>query len=88
MLSPKNNTITDSPVEKRRKELPRGNGEWAGFESVYITIARAAEAMGNSRCRLSELHVSTMAILGCGEEETMKAHLAILRQYGWIDMKR
>ena len=29
----------DSPVETRRKELPRGDGVWPGFAHVYANIA-------------------------------------------------
>lgn len=64
----------DSPVEQRRKELPRGNGSWAGWESVYDRLAAAAERLSRT-LHLSEEHENLMAALGCGHEETMKAEL-------------
>jgi len=36
---------------------------------------------------LSDIHMKTMAILGCGHEETCKAHLLHLRDLGWIGAK-
>jgi hypothetical protein len=77
-------TFKDSPVEQLRKELPRGNGEWPGFESVYSRISKAANAMGLSNICGNQFHVETMAIMGSGDESTMKAHLHLLYIYGWL----
>lgn len=75
----------DSPVEILRKSLPRGNGQWPGFDHVYRNLAVAAEAMGKNRqTRGGEFHVKTMAVLGSGHEETMKTHQLLLRFYGWL----
>jgi hypothetical protein len=35
---------------------------------------------------LSEEHVNTMAILGCGDEETMKHELLRLRDRGFVQI--
>lgn len=74
----------ESPVEALRKELPRGNGAWPGFSEVYTKMSDACLAMGLATYPRQELHVRSMAILGCGHEETMKYHLGLLRIYGWI----
>ena len=75
----------DSPVERRCKELPQGDGNWPGFDVVYRNLARAAEAMGaNPHIRCSADHVEVMATMGCGHEETMKYRQLILRSQGWI----
>ena len=80
-----NMPLPDSPVEKRRKELPRGNGDWPGYETVYANIARACEAMARTPyVYLSDEHVNAMAVLGCGHEETMKYEQLRLRTRGFI----
>ena len=80
------NKIQDSPVEKRRKELPKGNCNWNGYDSVYAKLQKAAHKMAsNYRTFATDEHIETMAILGCGHEETMKAHLMWCREYGWIE---
>lgn len=74
-----------SPVEQRRKELPRGNGGWRGYSYVYGRIQAACEAMGRTRyVALSEEHVNAMAVLGSGHEETMKYEMHRLRMRGFI----
>lgn len=75
----------DSPVEIERKEGLNGDGDWPGFNSVYTKISEAADRMGMSDCWLSDFHVSTMADLGSGHEERMKARLMLLRVYGWLE---
>ena len=77
-------TLADSPVEDERKTLPRGSGDWLGYEAVYRNISQACDKMAVSGHRLTDLHVTSMAILGCGHEETMKLHQILLRTYGWI----
>jgi hypothetical protein len=74
-----------SPVEVRRKQLLRGNGDWAGYATVYRNIASACEIMGRMPyVRLSDEHVNAMAVLGCGHENTMKYEQMRLRQRGFI----
>jgi hypothetical protein len=75
----------DSPVEVARKSGPCGNGDWAGFDSVYRRISQACDKMGaGPHTRLSDSHVQTMADLGSGHEERMKYRLHWLITYGWI----
>ena len=75
----------DSPTEEARKLLPRGNGTWPGYEHVYRNIAEACEKMARSRyVYLSDEHIQAMAILGCGDEETMKYEQMRCRGRGWI----
>jgi len=77
--------MQDSPVEELRKTLPRGNAQWPAFGDVWSNLQRAAIAMSLSRQHyLSDLHVRTMAVMGTGHEEAMKAHQLLLRSYGWF----
>lgn len=72
-------TAMESPVEQRRKELPRGDGSWPGFASVYKRISDACDVMGKTMyVALSDEHVNAMAVLGSGHEEQMKYELARL----------
>jgi hypothetical protein len=77
--------IRDSPVEQVRKKLPRGDGQWPGYSTVYQKISAACDRMGRMPyvC-LSDEHVDAMAVLGCGHEETMKAMLHHLRYRGFV----
>jgi hypothetical protein len=76
----------DSPVEQARKAGSCGDGTWPGFSHVYANIALGAEAMArNAYRRCSEDHVQTMADLGSGHEERMKARQMWLREYGYIN---
>jgi len=78
-------TAMDSPVEERRKELPRGDANWAGFPYVYKCISMACEKMAmNPYLHLSDEHVNAMAVLACGHEETMKYELSRLRMRGFL----
>lgn len=80
-----NAAAPDSPVETVRKTLPRGTADWAGFDYVYGKISAACEQMAQTRyVALSDEHVTSMAILGCGHEETMKAEMWRLRSRGFI----
>lgn len=75
----------DSPVEARRKELPRGKGDWIGWPQVYSNISRGCEAMARTTyVYLSDEHVNAMAVLGCGHEETMKYEQMRMRDRGFI----
>lgn len=74
-----------SPVEQRRKELPKGEANWPGYAKVYRTISLACDRMGRMPyIRLSDEHVNAMAILGCGHEETMKYEQMRLRMRGFV----
>lgn len=78
-------TCKESPVESELKTLPRGNGDWPGFDYVYRQIANACDAMGKiPHIALSDEHVHAMAVLGCGHEETMKAEMWRLRNRKFI----
>lgn len=75
----------DSPVEQRRKQLPRGNGDWPGYSKVYATIAQACQRMATTTyIYLSDEHVNAMAVLGSGDEMTMKYEQMRLRDRGFI----
>ena len=75
----------DSPVENVRKTLPQGDCEWKGAESVTNKLQYAAHEMAKQPHHLrSDIHVKTMAVIGCGDEETMKDHLIWLNTYGWL----
>jgi hypothetical protein len=70
--------VSDSPVDHVRKQFPRGEGEWPGFDS-------AAHKMASEKYMLcSDEHITLMAILGCGHEEPMKAEMHRLLGRGYI----
>lgn len=74
-----------SPVEVRRQELPRGSGNWPGYAEVYSNIARGCEVMARTRyVYLSDEHVNAMAVLGSGDEATMKYEQMRMRDRGFI----
>lgn len=74
----------ESPVEKERKTLPRGDGNWPGYDRVWSRLQDAAHNLAANRAAwLSDDHIHTMAVLGSGHEETMKAWMHICIQYGW-----
>lgn len=78
-------TVLDTPVDHVRKQLPRGDGAWQGFDSVYDRLQRAAHKMASEKyMRGSDEHVTLMAILGCGHEETMKAEMHRLIGRGYV----
>lgn len=77
--------VSHSPIDIALRVGPRGNGDWPGWDTVYSNIERAAEAMGRSKhAHLSQDHIETMADLGSGHEERMKARQFWLRDNGWI----
>lgn len=88
MAKVKNQPIPcDSPVEERRKQLPRGDGEWPGYSVVYERIKQGCEALAASKhTHLSGEHVEAMAILGSGHEETMKAEVHRMLDRGLIQL--
>lgn len=72
--------LAESPAEAIRKTLPRGDAKWPGFPEVYRKISEACEIMGRTPyIHLSEEHLRSCAILGCGHEEAMKHELHRLR---------
>ncbi len=79
--------VLDSPVDHIRKQLPRGNGDWSGFDVVYYRLKCAAHKMADEPyMHLSNEHVRLMAIMGCGHEETMKAEMHRLMGRGYINL--
>jgi hypothetical protein len=77
--------ITDSPVEKRRKEIENGNGDWSGYDYVYSKIQEGCHKMAKTKyVYLSDDHIDSMADLGSGNEERMKYRLAWMREFNWI----
>ena len=79
--------VSGSPVDHIRNQLPRGDGEWSGFDVVYNRLQRAAHEMASElHVYLSDEHVRLMAIMGCGHEETMKAEMHRLMGCGYINL--
>lgn len=79
--------VSDSPVEHVRKQLPRGDGEWPGFDVVYYRLKCAAHKIVDAPgMYLSDEHIRLMAIMGCGHEETMKAEMHRLIGRGYINL--
>jgi hypothetical protein len=70
-----------SPTDIALRSGPRGNGLWPGFSTVYSRISRGAEYLGRT-AHLSDDHIDTMADLGSGHEERMKARVLWLLQKG------
>lgn len=70
----------DSPVEFERKKLPRGNGDWQGYDHVYHNLQKTCETLAAGKYTyLSADHVFYMAVLGCGDEETMKYYQMVAK---------
>jgi len=65
------------------RALPQGDWNWPGSDLVSRNLQKGAQTLA-SWAYLGDLHVKTMAVLGCGNEETCKAHQLILIQYGYI----
>jgi len=77
--------MKESPVTARLRELPRGNGNWRGALEVWQNLQKVAEYLAQGKYTyLAQDHVETMAVLGCGHEETMKGWLLVCRQNGWL----
>ena len=57
--------VSDSPVDHIRKQLPRGNGDWPGFDVGVLRLKCAAHKMADEPYMPDE-HVRLMAIMGCG----------------------
>ena len=68
-----------------RETLPRGSGDYPGSDVVYRRLQAGAEAMAISKDNYGSYeHSLTMAIMGCGDEETQKARVHWLHMSGWI----
>ena len=81
----KRGPILDSPVDHVRKTLPKGNAQWKGFDVVYTRLQNAAHKMAQQKyMRCSDEHVTLMAIMGSGHEETMKAEMHRMMERGYI----
>ena len=77
--------LRDDPIETRRKELPRGDGSWEGFDACYRRLQFAAKHLAlNPYTRLGQDHIDIMAVLGSGHEETMKYYVHLAYTYNWI----
>ncbi len=78
-------TPVESPVDTVRKTLPKGDGNWPGYDVVCARLQAAAHKIAQERyLYLSDEHVTLMAIMGCGHEETMKAEVHRLIGRGFI----
>ena len=74
--------LRDSPVEARRKEMPKGDGDWFGYDRCYDRLKSATEHLARSQhTRLSQDHIDMMAAMGSGHEETMKYYVHIAYQF-------
>ena len=50
--------LRDSPVEARRKEMPKGDGDWPGYDGCYDRLKAAAEHLAwNQFTRLGQDHI-------------------------------
>ena len=77
--------LRDSPVEARRKELPRGDANWPGYDRCYERLKSAAKHLANNEnTRLHQDHIDVMAAMASGHEETMKYFVHLAYQYNWI----
>ena len=77
--------LRDSPVEARRKEMPKGCGDWFGYDRCYDRLKSAAKHLaGNQYTRLGQDHIDIMAAMGSGHEETMKYYVHLAYQNSWI----
>ncbi len=78
-------TVTPSPTETRRLELPQGNADWPGYAVVYDRLQQAAYNLASNKSTyLSNDHIETMAVLGTGHEETMKYWFHVCLNNGWV----
>ena len=77
-------TIKDTPVDARRRELPKGEGDFESFGKVWSNLQKACHEIVEGGGLLSDIHVETMAIMGNGHEESMKAQQMLLRTYGYL----
>ena len=79
----------NSQVEEILKELPKGDCNWPGYDHVRTKLAEACEFLSHGNTGhiaptwLGHDHVHLMAVLGCGDEETMKFELGKAKCYGW-----
>jgi hypothetical protein len=77
--------LRDSPIETRRKEMPKGGGDWLGYDRCYDRLKSAAKHLaGNEYTRLGQDHIDIMAAMGSGHEETMKYYVHLAYVYKWI----
>ena len=77
--------LRDSPVEIRRKEMPKGDGAWPGFDRCYERLQFAAKHLAKNQYTWGgQDHIDVMAAMGTGHEETMKYYVHLAYQYNWI----
>ena len=73
-----------SPVDVILKELPKGDCNWPGYDHVKAKLQQACAYFASSKqSHLNDDHVHLMAVLGCGDQETMKFELGKAKCYGW-----
>jgi hypothetical protein len=71
------------------RALPQGDCEWPGYSIVFNRLQAIAYNMAKktpgiqNHNYLSAEHITTMAVLGCGHEETMKGWLLQMIDRGW-----
>lgn len=76
--------VKDSPVDIERKNMPRGNGDWPGYDYVYSKLQDAANHLANGHyTNIGYDHVQIMAAMGSGHEETMKGAMGLAMAYRW-----
>lgn len=76
------NSKYQDEVNSIRRSLPNGNWDWPGADSVCARLQAIAHRLAFNGI-LSSLHIKTMAVLGCGHEETCKGHLLYLAHRGY-----
>ena len=77
-----NHLVGESPVDQVRKQLPHGDGNWPGFDHVWSKLQSAAFKLSDI-ANQSDDHIRTMAVLGCGDEETMKYWMGVCITNKW-----
>ena len=84
-IRPEKWTYQDSPVAARCKELLQGDNSWPGSMAVVKNLQKAAMHLASGKYTwCNNDHIETMAVLGCGHEETMKYWQIVCRQNGWL----
>jgi hypothetical protein len=77
--------VQDSPTTIALRAGPRGNGDWPGWVRCYRLIYLGCERMARQKyVHLSDDHVQSMADLGSGHEERMKARMHWMVTYGYV----
>ncbi len=73
-----------TPTEQRMSELPHGDGNWPGADVAWARLQRVSQHLASDKnTHLSDDHIHTMAVMGCGHEETTKAWVMYCIDRGW-----